>query len=212
MIEVPRLTFAPTQPVNLADVLEAQVRCLIECGVPKEVGVDVAKFKDGAMAMAGEFTFSPELAAIGLDRVCVVHYGVRGRFLMEAGSVTEWTDPDKFGLYDGVTTPEGLRVVQGQFGPKYMNRRPSDIRAQHNPLEELGVPKEGLTAFLYWGKAAPGVLHGLPRCGLRVRLRAVSVPRRRGAGTERPRRRRCRSALRLGLGVARELGTRIGHG
>lgn len=152
MIEVPRLTFVPAQPANLAEVLEAQIRRLIECGVPGEVGVDEAKFKDDAMKLAGEFVYSTELAGIGLDRVCIVHYGVRERFLAEAGSITLWNDPDKFTLFDGVTTPDGLWVVQGQFGPKYKNRKPCDIRAEHDQLEQLGVPKEGLTAFLYWSK------------------------------------------------------------
>lgn len=152
MIEVPVLTFLPAQPANLVGVLEAQIRRLIECGVPGEVGVEEAKFLDDAMAMAGAFTFSTELAGIGLDRVCVVHYGVCDRLLCEAGGVAMWTDPDKITLFDGVTTPDGLWVAQGQFGPKYKNRKPRDIRAQHDEAEQLGVPKEGLTAFLYWGK------------------------------------------------------------
>ena len=152
MITVPALKFVPAQPANLAEVLEMQAKRLIEIGLPQEVAVTEAKFLDDAMAMAAEFAFSIELAAIQLDRVWLMHYGVRDRFLMEAGGVAEWTNPDKFTLFEGVTTPSGLRIVQGQLGPKYKNRRPNDIRQQHDVLEQLGVPKEGLTAFLYWGK------------------------------------------------------------
>lgn len=152
MIEVPRLMFVPALPANLKEMLEAQVRRLIEVGLPKEVGVDEAKFLDDAMAMADEFAFSTDLAAIQLDQVWMVHYGVRDRFLMLTGGVTEWTNPDKFTLYEGVAVPDGLRVEQGQLGLKYKNIAPRDVRQEHDPLEQLGVPKEGLTAFLYWGK------------------------------------------------------------
>lgn len=152
MIKVPYLTFVPAQPANLTEVLEAQVGRMIEVGLPKEVGVEEAKFLDDAMTMTGEFAFSVELAASRLDRVWLVHYGVRDRFLAEVGGVGVYADPDKFTLYEGVTVPEGLRVLQGQLGLKYKNRKPCDVREQHDPLEQLGVPKEGLTAFLYWGK------------------------------------------------------------
>lgn len=151
-MSVPVLTFVPAQPVNLMEVLEAQARCLIANKVPQEIAVAEDKFLDDAMAMAAEFAYSVELAVAQLDRVCFMHYGVRDRFLMEAGGVAEWTNPDKFTLFEGVTLPSGLRVVQGQFGPKYQNRKPRDIRASHDALEQLGVPKEGLTAYLYWGK------------------------------------------------------------
>lgn len=153
MITVPELTFVPAQPANLDEVLEAQVERLIEIGVPKKVGVAEGKFRDDAMTMAAGFVFSMELAAIGLDRVWFVHYdvSVSDRFLTEVGEVTLWVDPDKFTLFEGVTVPEGLRIVQGQFGSKYKKRSPSNIRQNRYPLERLGIPREGLTAFLYWG-------------------------------------------------------------
>jgi len=152
MIEMPKLTFVPAQPANLPEVLEAQIRRLIEVGAPKEVDVNEEKFLDDAMELVGGFAFSLELAAIQLDRVWLMHYGVRNQFLMEAGGVAEWTNPDKFTLYKGVTVPEGMRIVQGQLGPKYKNHKPLDIRTSHDMLERLGVLREGLTAFLYWGK------------------------------------------------------------
>lgn len=151
-MSVPVLRFVPAQPVNLMEVLEAQARCLIAGKVPQEVGVSEDKFLDEAMALATEFVYSVELAAIQLDRVWLMHYGVRDRHLVEMGGVNLYTDPDKFTLFEGVTVPNGPRVVQGQLGPKYQNRKPRDIRASHEALEQLGVPKEGLTAFLYWGK------------------------------------------------------------
>jgi hypothetical protein len=151
-MSVPTLMFVPAQPVNLMEVLEAQARCLIAGKVPQEVGVSEDKFLDDAMAFATEFVYSVELAAIQLDRVWLMHYGVRDRHLVEMGGVNLYTDPDKFTLFEEVTVPNGLCVVQGQLGPKYKNRKPRDIRTQHDPLEQLGVPKEGLTAFLYWGK------------------------------------------------------------
>ena len=149
---VPTLMFVPAQPANLTEVLEAQIRRLIDVGVPKEVGVEEAKFLDDAIATAAEFVYSVELAAIQLDRVCFVHYDVRDRFLMEAGEIGEWTNPDKFTLFEGVTGPNGLRIIQGQFGPKYKNRKSRDIRQNHDALEQLGIPKEGLMTFLYWGE------------------------------------------------------------
>lgn len=151
-IQVPSLRFLPPQPVNLVEMLEAQTKRLIEVGVPGEVGVKKAKFLDDAMEKAAEFTYSVELAAIGLDRVVMVHYELRDCHLVEVGGINPWADPDEFTLYEGVVIPEGLHIFQGQLGPKYRRRKPRDIRYSHNPLEELGVANEGLTAFLYWGK------------------------------------------------------------
>lgn len=150
LVPIPR--FPPALPVNLREVLEAQARCLIANGIPGEVGVVEAKFLDNAMNLAKQFGYSVELAAIGLNKVWLVHYGVRDRFLCEASSISILADPDKFTLFEGVTTPEGLYIVQGQLGPKYTDRAPAGIREEHHPLEQLGIPKEGLTAFLYWGK------------------------------------------------------------
>lgn len=148
---VPVLQFKPAEPINLAEVLESQARKLIEIGVPKELKIDEAKFLDEAMAKANVFGYSIELANIGLNRICMVHYDVRDRFLAETGKVTIYTDPDKFTLYKGVVVPEGLQIGQFQFGPKYKNRKPIDICNGHDDLEELGIPKEGLTAYHYWG-------------------------------------------------------------
>lgn len=152
-IQVPVLRFAPAQPVNLAEMLEAQARRLIEVGVPSEVGVNGAKFLDDAMGKAKGFVYSVELASIGLDRVVMVHYGVRDRYLAEVGDVKLEANPDKFVLYKGVIVPEGLHVFHGQLGLKYKGKRtPLSVRRRHNLLEKLGIATEGLTAFLYWGK------------------------------------------------------------
>ncbi|MFA7254065.1 MAG: hypothetical protein WC107_05945 [Patescibacteria group bacterium] len=151
-VVIPALQFPPALPVNLSEVLEAQARCLIAYGIHGEVGVEEAKFLDDAMNLVQQFGYSVELAGIGLNEVWLVHYGVRDRFLCEAGGVNIWADPDTFTLFEGVTTPEGLCIVQGQLGQKYKGRAPKDIRASHDPLEQLGIPKDGLTAFLYWGK------------------------------------------------------------
>lgn len=147
---VPILEFVPAEPKNHLEVLAAQVDHLIAIGVPKEVSVGVDLFRDRAMTIVGEFTYSRDLGAIGLNRICVVHYGVPDRFLAEAGGVAIWADPDKFTLFNGVTVPQGLQVIQGQFGPKYLNVAPRTVRTQHHALEELGIPKEGLTAYTYW--------------------------------------------------------------
>ena len=152
MIRVPELQFVPAQPANLTEVLESQIRRLIECGVPQEVGVDKAKFLDDAMKMSDQFAYSTELAGIGLDRVAVMPYGARECFLREASGVVLWHSSNNFTLFEGVTVPESLRVVQFQFGPKYQNCRTFDVRRQHAALEELGTPEEGLTAYLYWGE------------------------------------------------------------
>ena len=72
-VEVPVLQFKPATPANLISVLEAQARRLVEVGV-----VD-AKLFDDAMALVKEFVWSSDLAAIGLDRVCLVPYGARDR-------------------------------------------------------------------------------------------------------------------------------------
>ena len=151
-VEVPVLQFKPAEPINLHEVLESQVRRYIEIGMPKEVQTSEEKFLDDAMAKANEFAYSIELADIGLSRICLVHYGARDRFLCEAGGVTIYSDLDKFTLYKGVVVPEGMQVIQCQFGLKYKNRRPIDICQSHDELEELGIPKEGLSGYLYWGE------------------------------------------------------------
>lgn len=50
MVEIPILRFKPAEPVNTVEVLETQVRRLIEVGIPKEVGVVGAKFLDDVYA------------------------------------------------------------------------------------------------------------------------------------------------------------------
>ncbi|MEI6498423.1 MAG: hypothetical protein WCO23_00475 [bacterium] len=148
-IVVPSLQFPPALPVNLPEVFEAQVRCLMAYGIHGEVGIDGAKFLDDAMALAKEFTYSLEIADIGLNQVTLVHYGVRDRYLCEVANVNIFADPDEFTLFPGVTVPEGFCIMQSQFGTKYKNRSPWSMRECHYALEQLGVPKEGLTAFLY---------------------------------------------------------------
>jgi hypothetical protein len=151
IVEVPKLQFKPAEPINLLEVLEAQARRLIEIGVPKEVNAAEDKFLDDAMAKAKEFRYSIKLANIGLNRVCMVHYGVRDRFLAEVGEVVISTDPHKFTLYKGVLIPEGLWIGQFQLGQKYLNCAAIKVRNCHDDLEELGIVKEGLTAYSYWG-------------------------------------------------------------
>lgn len=149
---IPTLEFESFQPANLHSILEAQVRCLISRGVPYRVGVDQAKFLDDAMGKVKRFTYSTWLSVVGLDRVCVVHYGVSNRYLAEASGVTPWADPDKFTLYERDVLPEGIHIIQSQFGLKHKGRTPRQVRSSHDALERLGVPSEGLTAYLYWGE------------------------------------------------------------
>ena len=151
MPTVPVLRFAPALPVNLAGVIYAQVQCLIDYGLPQQLHVVEDKFKDAAMTLAADFTYSVELAGIGLDRVWLVPYGVSDRYLAEAGGVNLRVDPDKFSLFEGVVVPDGLCVVQGQLGQKHKNRGPCDVQTNYDTRERLGVPTEGLTALLYWG-------------------------------------------------------------
>lgn len=150
-VVVPTLQFKPAEPINLLEVLESQARKLITIGIPKEVKIAEDKFLDEAMAKIGEFAYSIELANIGLNRVCLVHYGVRDRLLCEAGNIAIYPNPDNFTLYKGVVVPDGIYVGQFQFGLKNKNRKPIDICNGHDELEELGIPKEGLTAYHYWG-------------------------------------------------------------
>ena len=88
----------------------------------------------------------------GLNRVCLIHYGVSDRFLCEVGGVSMWSDQDKFTSLKGVVVPDGLQVIQCQFGLAHLNTKPRDFRANHHLPEIPGIAKEGLTAFLYWGK------------------------------------------------------------
>lgn len=153
MVDVPILKFVPDKPANLSEVLEAQVRRLIEIGAQKEVGVEEGKFLDDATRVVSEFVYSAKLAKrTQLDRVWLMHYGVRDQHLAEAGGVHLIIKPEKYTLFDGAVLPNGLRVVQEQLGPKYNHCSPRDIRLSHDALEQLGLPVEGLTAFLYWGK------------------------------------------------------------
>jgi len=150
-ISVPVLMFVPAQPANQMEVLTAQVDRLMEVGVPAEVHVEAGKYKDEAMKLAEGFVFSVEMATIRLDRILLVDYRVSDRFLMEAGGVVEWTNPDKFTYFDGVVVPDVLCGIQGQLGPKYREKAPRDVRVNHDRAEDLGIPLEGLFAFNYWG-------------------------------------------------------------
>lgn len=151
MVEIPVLRFKPAEPVNLTEVLEAQARRLIEVGIPGEVGVNGGVFLDDAMGKINEFVWSPCLEKIGLDRVCVLHYAAYDRFLCEVIGASMDNNPDRFVLYRGVVVPRGLAVIQCQFGSAHRNTKSRYIRKNRNPLEELGIAKEGLSGVVHYG-------------------------------------------------------------
>ena len=60
-------------------------------------------------------------------------------------------DLTNFATFEDVELPDGFRIIHCQFGTKYKNVMISDVKKNHHQLEQLGVAKEGLTAYLYWG-------------------------------------------------------------
>lgn len=148
---LPQLHFTPAMPTNLDEVLERQVRELIKISVPMHVGVDKAKYLDDAMTLVGKFEFRIDLAEIGLDQVWLVEYRLPDRFLAEASGVNSYYNLEMCEVHDGVIVPDGLKVVQGQLGPKYQNTASHKVLEILNPLEEGGIIKEGLCAYQYWG-------------------------------------------------------------
>jgi len=150
-MNVPRIEFEPRKPVNLGDFLLAQAMKLIELGAPQQLCISATDFLDKAMAVIRSFTYQNQFAEIGLDQVMLMHYGLPNKFLAEAGKVIFLTDLTNFATFEDVELPDGFRIIHCQFGTKYKNVMISDVKKNHHQLEQLGVAKEGLTAYLYWG-------------------------------------------------------------
>lgn len=139
-------------PVNLADNLDWQVERLLDFNAHGQVHVAKGKYRDQLMVAVKAFSWREDLAAIGLKKVALVDFRLPGRFLAEAGGVWCSIEPEKCTIY-GVAVPDGVLVIQGQWGRKYRNKAPNWCRANFHTLEQAGIVKEGLTAFLHEGKA-----------------------------------------------------------
>jgi hypothetical protein len=141
-----------TAPTGLLAILESQADRLMGIGAFGEAKVGKGKYRDELMATAKAFVWRPELAAIGLTEMALIDYRLRGQFLAEAGGVYCYIEPDRCKNFKGVVTPDGVLVIQAQWGPKYRNKKPVWCRSNFHILEQGGVVKEGLTAYLYGGE------------------------------------------------------------
>ncbi len=139
-------------PAGLLTMLESQVDRLMNIGAFGEAKVSKDKYRGELMAAAKAFVWRPELVAIGLTEVALIDYRLRGQFLAEAGSVNCYIEPDRCKNFKGVVTPDGVLVIQAQWGEKYRNKKPLWCRSNFHTLEQGGVVKEGLTAYLYGGE------------------------------------------------------------
>lgn len=148
---VPKLTFQPSLPLNWPEVGEAQVRRLIEVGVPKEIGVEEDKYLDEGMALVRQYQYRLDWAKVGLDQLYLVEFRTPDKFLVEVRKVEPYISVEGCTVCKGIVLPEGLTVVQGQCGLKYKSKSPEQSVALMSDLEDPGSPKEGLSAYLYWG-------------------------------------------------------------
>lgn len=160
---------AVSAPAGLQSILESQVERLMSIGAFGEAHVEKGKYRDELIVAANAFVWRPELAAIGLTEVALVDYRLSGQFLAKEGGVYCYIEPNKCKNFKGIVTPEGILVIQAQWGEKYRNKTPRWCRGNFHLLEQGGVVKEGLTACLYGGKCIldqyymdfPGSVSGL---------------------------------------------------
>ncbi len=139
-------------PANLVEIFGSQIARLIEVGAHEQVGQTEAKYRERAEAVTAAYIWRPELAAIGLDKLALVDLSLLGEFLAKAGGVTCHIDPDKCTNYQRMMTPtDQMLVIQGQWGPKYKNKKLHWCRENFHQREQGCVVKEGLTVFLYEG-------------------------------------------------------------
>jgi hypothetical protein len=146
------LQFRPAEPTNLAEVLGLQAEKLIEIGVPAEVKVVVDKYRNDLMAAIKAFEWKLELVEIGLINVAICDFRARASFLCEVANIPvdrRYTDPDKCTNFEGIVTPEGIAIVHAQFGKKYANHAPCNVRTIHDPTETLGTLTVGLHGLIY---------------------------------------------------------------
>lgn len=138
-------------PANLAELLERQVARLLGIGAAAEAKVAKGKYRDEIMAAVAAFSWRGDRAAIDLNRLALVDFRLRDHFLAEASGVNEYIAADECTLYEGVAEPDGLLVVQGQWGVKYRKKSPRWCRINFHPLEQGLTVKERLTVHLFEG-------------------------------------------------------------
>ena len=146
------LEFRPAVPKNLEEVLGFQADKLIEIGMPAEVKVTADEYRNDLAKAIEAFEWKLELAEIGLVNVAICDFRARASFLCEVANIPvgrRYTDPDKCTNFEGIVTPEGIAIVQVQWGKKYANRAPRDVRANHDPAETLGTLAVGLHGLVY---------------------------------------------------------------
>ncbi|MBI3260961.1 hypothetical protein HYZ64_01140 [Candidatus Berkelbacteria bacterium] len=141
-------------PANLAELLERQVARLVDIGAAKEAKIAEGKYRDELMTGVAAFAWRKDWAAIALNRVAIVDFRLPGAFLADAGGVACYIAPDECTLFQGVVQPDGVAVIQGQWGVKYRKKSPRWCIKNFNPLEQGLTVKERLTVHLYEGEAA----------------------------------------------------------
>lgn len=144
---------AVAAPTNLAEMFGRQVRHLLDIDAAGQAKVAKGKYRDQLTAAVTAFAWREDWAAIGLNRLAVVDFRLCGQFLAEAGGVTCGIAPDACTLYQGVAQPDGILVIQGQWGAKYRTKSPRWCRKNFNSLEQGLTVKERLTVHLYEGEA-----------------------------------------------------------
>lgn len=141
-------------PLGLRDRLNRQIERLVAIDAHQQVGMSADEYQAGLDQVIGDFTWSPDLAGIRLTDVALVDFRLRSGYIAEAGEVYCYYDADACPNYDGVVTPDDRAVViQGQWGPKYRNKKPLWCRSHFHPLEQGLTVKEGLFAYFYEGRS-----------------------------------------------------------
>ena len=125
---------------------------MIAGGIHQQIGMSTADFTKLADLQIDQFEYSGPLSAIGLDQVILVHYAVSDEYLAKVCGVEALTNLSGTTLYEENGLPSALGIVQCNLGCKYKNRMISDVRKNY-AHEHLGVIKEGLFAYLYWGNS-----------------------------------------------------------
>jgi hypothetical protein len=148
---------------NLSGILLGQLNRLIEIRAYQFLHITALRYRSQAKKAIEAFQWREDLAKIGLDQIALIDYRLSHDFLIRAGGIRSYiTNPQKIQNLIISQTPNGLLVIQAQWGKKYQKAEQTlDLfLADSSELEQAGVLKEGLSAYIYWGKEL------LEKCGM----------------------------------------------
>ena len=150
-------------PDNLSEILSRQLDRLIEIKAYWFLHITASLYRIQAQKAIKAFQWREDLAEIGLDQIALIDYRLSHDFLIKPGGIKSYiTNPQKIQNLIISQTLNGLLVIQAQWGKKYQEAEQTidSFRANYSELEQAGVLKEGLLAYLYLGKEI------LEECGM----------------------------------------------